>query len=344
MTPGGLVWGGRLALVLSAVACAPVRYDDTKRIDYFRTNQTPALYLRSDPYDRLHVEIDAVQGAEPTAAAMTHLEALLQTYCDKPSGITIRRDEVIPEAESKGLPETRLAALHMSGPPADKQAEGAAYLYVLFYDSRHEQGPVDNPHVAPHYPCAIYVDMAYWGMLSQLWGVQASEAMLRDGYLAKALHHELGHCLGLVTNTTRADDLHCPRPDCVMAAVSRGPPPKQFCADCEADLVHTRQHAAGSNLRFYGPCLVRRESKYFVVYLPRYVAVRTTDLDAAAIQEYLRDARRNGLSETRVRVNLQNDGLTRAELRSVMRQLREDPDPLVRLVPDAVWWVRWVGF
>src|SRR5947208_16931116 len=45
------------------------------------------LYILSSPYSRLYVEVDAVEGCQPSDATLNKLREFLTTYCHKPDGI-----------------------------------------------------------------------------------------------------------------------------------------------------------------------------------------------------------------------------------------------------------------
>lgn len=238
------------------------------------TYQKPELlYLQAEPYPRLYVEIDTVEGTEPDGKALAELKDFLAKYCDKPGGIEMVRDEPIPLAEAKRTHPYFLALKNMSGPPQSDGEKPTAYLYILFYDSKRlGHRKKFNPHVNCGYPCAIYYDVAYWRVFQQ-------------HFFAKALKHEAGHVLGLCKSTTHGDGAHCRNKDCLMwpkisvrlrtILFGIAPPKKQedLCEDCRRDLEAARQSDPDSHLTFSGPVLVRREQGYFVASLPITVKV-----------------------------------------------------------------------
>jgi hypothetical protein len=58
-------------------------------------------YLRSSPARRLVVEVDYVRGRAPRSSALSHLEDVLARECAKPDGVTVRRDDEIPDERSE---------------------------------------------------------------------------------------------------------------------------------------------------------------------------------------------------------------------------------------------------
>src|SRR5580765_531969 len=58
--------------------------------------QPQLLYILSSPHSRLYVEVDAVEGCQPSGATLNKLREFLTTYCNKPDGIEIVRGDVIP--------------------------------------------------------------------------------------------------------------------------------------------------------------------------------------------------------------------------------------------------------
>jgi len=227
------------------------------------------LYLLSSPCHRLYVEVDTVQGVKPPADSLACLKEALREYCDKPGGIQIVHGRPIPLAQAKGKPPRILALLNIDGPPAYQADDRTAYLYVLFYDSRRlELDQAENPYVDRYYPCAIYLDVAYWPRITK-------------HIRRRIITHELGHVLGLCKNTAHGDGLHCAEPDCLMSPQFLVPletwllglaPPADlqasFCRQCLRDLQALRAQSPDPRLSFSGPMLVRRENGYSAGFLP----------------------------------------------------------------------------
>ncbi len=254
--------------------------------------QPHLLYLKRSPYPCLHVEVDAVEGCEPNEDRLERLHAFLAAHCDKPAGITIVRDEVIPKRDASGWPSQVLARRHVSGPPGGRPA---AFLYVLFYDG----GLCDKPNPSgaptvregrrkPHvslipYPAAIMINTRY----AAAWDRYIGSALLR---------HEAGHLLGL-SRHHHSSGYHCRNAGCLMQPdiavdlsrllTGRDPVTQhELCADCAAELRLAARRAPDRNLRFVGPVLVRSESGYHVLSLPGYVKVVLGSLSEKDCRDY----------------------------------------------------------
>ncbi len=257
------------------------------------TYQKPELmYLLAEPYPRLYVEIDMVEGTEPDEKALAELKDFLAKHCDKPGGIEMVRDEPIPLAEAKKMHPHFIALKNMSGPPQSSDEKPTAYMYILFYDSKrlgHRKRV--NPHVSGIYPCAIYYDVAYW-------------KVFQKHFFAKVLRHEAGHVLGLCKSTTHGDGAHCRNKGCLMRpkigirlrTILFGiTPPEEYenlCEDCLSDLETVRQSGLDEHLIFSGPVLVRREQSYFVASLPMTVKVSFQPIDSFDGREMFANTRR----------------------------------------------------
>lgn len=219
------------------------------------------LYLNHQPYSRLYVEVDTIEGVEVPDKWLDDLKAFLSKYCSKPDGIDIVQDKAVPVSEIEALPASMASILCLDGPVADSSGQ-AAYLHVFLYDT--DVGLRDRkrePHVDDSCPCGIFLNVDY----AWRWST----------YMTK---HETGHVLGLCKNTTHGDGTHCRNYGCLMYRMpdlwSRlgslvGPPPDgQLCADCQGDLEVWKSEGAEANLIFKGPFLIRQEDGYSVASLP----------------------------------------------------------------------------
>lgn len=257
-----------LCVLLAGASCSS-RREEKKPAQSPPTDfwQPHLLYLKPVPHGRLHVEVDAVAGCEPSERELEALGRVLREHCDKPEGIEIHRSNVIPRREARGLSRRELARRWLDGPKEGGKAP--AFLYVLFYDGRlggARAAARANPHteLLPC-PAAVFVNRAY----KPLWARWVEEELLQ---------HEAGHLLGLAFRPSQAEAGHCTEKDCLMRAVipvqvkrlltGRDPVTnKQFCQHCRAQLRAAAALPPPENLRFVGPVLVREERGYRVLSL-----------------------------------------------------------------------------
>ena len=231
------------------------------------------LYLKPKPYDRLYVEVDAVEGCRPSHAELDALGDVLKAHCHKPRGIEIRQSSVVPKAEARGLSRRELARAWMNGPPASERS--AAYLYVLCYDGRlsgRRESAKANPHteLLP-YPAAIFINRGYKPLLGRWMNTPL-------------IQHEAGHVLGLAMRPEKAKAGHCTGKECLMRSniafhilrllAGRDPvTQKTFCQHCLKQLETSAELPPARNLSFAGPVLVREERGYCVLSLQGSIAL-----------------------------------------------------------------------
>jgi tetratricopeptide (TPR) repeat protein len=250
--------------------------------------QPQLLYILPSPHSRLYVEVDAVEGCQPSDPTLNKLRDFLTNYCSKPDGIEIVRGDVIPAGTARGIPLRALARKFMNGPPDTNSASPPAYLYVLYCDpalcdkpalpdgdqpavntTSHHDRAIRKPHVdfLP-YPPVMYINPRY------------GPKYVQD----ELLIHEAGHELGLAGRATNAFAYHCLDTKCLMnwtiryhiARLLLGMDPinqRRLCPFCIAQLTESAKQAPPTNLRFVGPVLVRSETDYYVLSLPDRIKV-----------------------------------------------------------------------
>ncbi len=224
------------------------------------------LYLNPQPYSRLYVEVDTIEGIEVPDQWLDELKAFLGKYCSKPDGIEIVRDKPVPISEIEGLPFSLASILCIDGPRPDSREEQPAYMHVFFYDrDMGLRAKAREAHVVIFCPCGIFLDVGYL-------------RIFKGKAETFALKHELGHILSLCKNTAHGNGAHCLNNGCLMNA-SPGlfselgllmgfPIDRQLCTDCRYDIEVSKSEDVGSNLVFKGPFLIRREDGYSVASLP----------------------------------------------------------------------------
>src|SRR5688500_7411888 len=169
--------------------------------DWEHTN----LYNHRAPHSRLLVEIDAVEGQGPTKDELRSLEEFLRRYCDKPAGITIKVDSIIPRGTALGRTAESLALEFMAG---STEAD-TAFLYIIFYHARLRGKGVatENPSFSPLPHPIVYIDRSYH-MLGNPYPATFARAVLL---------HETGHALGLCATTNHhGGGGHCKTSSCRM--------------------------------------------------------------------------------------------------------------------------------
>jgi hypothetical protein len=228
--------------------------------------QPELLYLKHQPYSRLYVEIDAVEGVEVPDQWLDELKAFLDKYCEKPDGIEIVQDPPIPLSEIKGMSIGAASILCLDGPDTISIPQ-AAYLHVFFYDKNvgFKTEIKESPHVQGYCPCGILFNVSYF---------RISKGKAEEF----ALKHELGHVLGLCKNPKHSDGLHCKNQECLMYKEPGLLPSfgllfgsrveKQLCTDCQRDLETWKSGDIDPKLSFKGPFLMRCEDGYSAASLP----------------------------------------------------------------------------
>ena len=286
------------------------------------------LNSSSFPYRSLHVEVDAVQGAEPPQEWLDGLEQFLKTECAKPDGVRVVRSNVIPSSEAASASTSALALKYLEGPPP-----GSAFLYVLYYNSSlNPDLKTSNPHaVVFPYPCAIFVDRNY------------NQAGFGDVLGGLVLKHEAAHLVGAARNLSHGDGAHCRNHHCLMnpafiyapEMIAQGQvptPQKDFCKDCFADMALWRTTPAPSNLRFHGPFLARQENGYRVLTLPNTVHVHLGDgmMPLSQLRDTMRQAGAGLLRSREGFILSASSSGTRAQVQASIRLAGNDPASPVR--------------
>ena len=153
-------------------------------------------YIRGDEFERLVIELDAVEGRGPRDGVVDRLTTGLLTILDKPGGITVVRDEDLPVngpdrmwtfAELQTLAEERFGG---------EVADGAATFHTLWLDGTYEEPNVLGIAWANRY-LVIFSDRIDLGCRRPVPALE--EALCAEGEVA-IWTHEVGHVIGLVNN------------------------------------------------------------------------------------------------------------------------------------------------
>ncbi len=242
------------------------------------------------PYDRLLVEIDAVEGAGPTPHELAELKTFLEQWTHKPGGITIKVDDIIPRHVARGNHKDALALQYLDGPTDDK----SGYLYILYYRSKLAGLSVkpDQPHFTYFpYPCAVYIDRSY--------GFYGLPLLYSNHFRRAILLHEIGHALGLSRNSAHSKDGHCQNAPCVMqpAIIFNGRrfitlrqswQNTELCVDCRQNLTDYKVADSKPNERLWHGYFVHETPIYQVVTRPGFIYLHVgeaADLSLTAVNE-----------------------------------------------------------
>jgi hypothetical protein len=250
-----------LALLLVTACGAGGGLSNTSGVDTTQPASKVLEYLRSDPYPRLVLEVDAVPGFEPRASTRDQLETRLEQVLDKPAGVVVTLDG---QVASRGADHVwtfeELQALanqtfNLAVPT------GTVKMHVLFVDGRYGSDAGTVLGLAwEQQTIAIFRQSLdeQCGGGTPLFG----DTLCADAELAIWVH-EVGHVIGLVDNglpmTTNHEDgqhpAHDVSQDCVMywayegdALISKlqdqllgtGDTSLDFCPHCLADIAAVR--------------------------------------------------------------------------------------------------------
>lgn len=203
--------------------------------------------LSAATYTSLTVEVDYVQGQQPSASALQLLETRLEERCNKPGGVTIILDDRVP---SGGTVYSVAANRALEAQHRSTFASGStAALYVLYLDGHSDQDSGGGTVLGwAHGPTSI-------GIFRESIAAAANALVTTAEVEAAVLVHEGGHVLGLVNNgtpmVTAHEDAARPAHDvddgCIMhwqietsdirtVILNRGSIPTQFDARCVDDL------------------------------------------------------------------------------------------------------------
>lgn len=252
----------QIAVIALAWAVGGCESGSAKLPTYMRPE---LLYLSDQPYSRLYVEVDTVEGVEVPDQWLDALEEFLSTHCSKPDGIKMVRDKPIPFQDIKDMPIGPASILCLDGPDPNSGSQ-PAYLHLFFYaKDKVFKKTTKSPHVPFPCPSAIFYNVDYGYRL--------------DKMIKLTLPHEAGHVLGLCKKTKHSDGAHCTNKECLMRQSPDNLPSlglllfgipfkSDLCDDCLSDLEAYKSESANPNLTFDGPFLIRKEDGYSVASLP----------------------------------------------------------------------------
>lgn len=157
----------------------------------------PADYISGKKYAKLVVEVDYPAGHEPTALALSTLEAAIKEVAGKSSVVVKRDDANVPAEPNKRYSNRELDALHERF--QDQKTGGdTAVLHVLFVAGGHTDD-TDNGRVLGLSSPGGYIAMLKGNIrASSSGGILGIGAPKEENVERAVLVHEFGHAAGLV--------------------------------------------------------------------------------------------------------------------------------------------------
>ncbi len=157
-----------------------------------------SAYLKASPYSRLVLEVDATEGFAPRATSETAVVDTLRAVVDKPSGVSVARDQMTLPRKGSTYEWTfqelnQLATSTFNLAPA----AGTVRMHVMFLDGQHQGGNVLGLAWASTHLVVFKetIERHCRSGLGATLGDQVCEAAEKGVWV-----HELGHLLGLVNN------------------------------------------------------------------------------------------------------------------------------------------------
>ncbi len=156
-------------------------------------------YLRDDPYTKLIVEIDYVEGNRPKASVPGAIKKVLAALGRKPDGVEVIIDDAVPDPAVVGWTTDDLDAIETAHRDRFRDPEaGVAVIWMFWADDRSKRD-TDSSYI---------LGTAYHGSSLVMYpkNIAKLDSGLPLGGLFKSepqdivAAHELGHLLGLVNN------------------------------------------------------------------------------------------------------------------------------------------------
>lgn len=176
--------------------------------------------LSADKFQKVIVEIQFMQGFEPTPAAINNLKTFMEQRLNKPEGITIKQKQ-IPAAGKASYNVNDIAEIEGQNREEFTTPDQLA-IYFLFADGQSSENT----------SAGKVLGQAYWNTSMVLYEKTLQDLSGNIGQPSQlsletvVLNHELGHILGLVnvgtamvTNHQDSDTshgAHCNNSNCLM--------------------------------------------------------------------------------------------------------------------------------
>jgi tetratricopeptide (TPR) repeat protein len=282
-----LLASGLLALAVALFSRSILRYPvaplSAEAKAQFDVSETMnAAVLTALVYPKLIVEIDAVEGYEPSPDAIASLRRILEEHVEPGRSFEVVRDDTIPKSEWDALTDrndlTSLVEQHVDHLPEIRGDTALVYiLYVPRFGGRTLFGMATGWTIqGPHGPLAVDGIV----MVQESFREQARLWIGPEKIEDATLIHEFGHVLGLTRNPAHEQTIapfHCANPQCLMThprlrsilynlprGIVTGRLPRDYCSDCRADLDTAkrrwRERAAADPVAFRERELACREA------------------------------------------------------------------------------------
>jgi hypothetical protein len=166
------------------------------------TYSAPNAYLSAKSYDKLILEIQYVNGYQPSIATVNNLTSFLQARLNKPGGITV----VMEAISSPGKASLSLADVQaIEAAQRTQQTKGSTLTaYYLFADGDYAASTGNGKVLGLTYgPTSVVIFEKTIQSFSG--GVGQPQTTVLESTVAE---HEFGHLLGLVNNGTPMQSSH----------------------------------------------------------------------------------------------------------------------------------------
>lgn len=246
--------------------CQYERHQD-KQQSYQLDASPSLLYLKEQPYQQLYVEVDTLEGTKVPETFIKQIRSFLSQYCSKPGGVKIVQDTPV-SFEQDELSVGLMSLLCLDGPIYLNENEQPAYLHIFLYntDAKNIIYFRRNPYIDARCATTVFFNTSY-------------TKRFHDSLAIFTIKHEIGHVLGLCTNTSHSDGFHCRNNGCLMrkspSLLSQLTTLIQFpikdselCTGCQNDINNAKSLSSKDNLLFKGPFLLEQKADYSVMSLP----------------------------------------------------------------------------
>ncbi len=174
--------------------------------------------LSADVFNQLVVEFQYVNGFEPTSTAEANLKTFLESYLNKPNGITIVKTNISSPGKSVYSIDDIIAIEDANRTEFNKDQTVAAYF--LFIDGEYSQNSNNSKVLGVAYRNTSMV--IFEETIRDFSGGLGEPSISKVE--STVLNHEFGHILGLVNLGTpmqtehqdEAHGKHCDVTDCLM--------------------------------------------------------------------------------------------------------------------------------